>query len=215
MRIKCVAAVANSRSGTGDGERGAKLHQPPSFSTVPPSPAKRVCVCHSGGRESQPPAGPHLGNASEHGRLAWLSAVSQSHAPLGIVWERVQNAALPLIERRRLLSHTHTQGRTTQMHGYKHPQWPVTLWISDVCKAVTATPPTLWHGSSLWWFVYSCRKWINGVNVWKVQLCVCYFHCLMIDISIQLWKALCNFGHGLYTFHLKLLASKRSFRALC
>lgn len=108
MRIKCVAAVANSRSGTGDGERGAELHQPPSFSAVPPSPAKRVCVCHSGGRESRPPAGPHLGNASEHGRLAWLSAVSQSHAPLGIVWERVQNTALPLTGRRRFAV-THTQ----------------------------------------------------------------------------------------------------------
>ncbi len=108
MHIKCVAAVANSRSGTSDGERGAELHQLPSFSTVPPSPAKRVCVCHSGGRESRPPAGPHLGNASEHGRLAWLSAVSQSHAPLGIVWERVQNAALPLIGRRHVCGHTHT-----------------------------------------------------------------------------------------------------------
>ncbi|KAK2867111.1 hypothetical protein Q8A67_025228 [Cirrhinus molitorella] len=63
MRIKCVAAVANSRSGTDDGEREAELHQSPSFSAVPPSPAKRVCVCHSGGRESRPPAGPHLGNA--------------------------------------------------------------------------------------------------------------------------------------------------------
>ncbi len=117
--LQWLIAVA----GTSDGERGAELHQLPLLSTVPPSPAKRVCVCHSGGRESRPPAGPHLGNASEHGRLAWLSAVSQSHAPLGIVWERVQNAALPLIGRRHVLrSHTHTQVRTTQMYGYKHPQ---------------------------------------------------------------------------------------------
>ncbi len=52
MHIKCVAAVANSRSGTSDGERGAELHQLPSFSTVPPSPAKRVCVPLRRARES-------------------------------------------------------------------------------------------------------------------------------------------------------------------
>jgi len=38
---------------------------------------------------------------------------------------------------------------------------------------------------------------------------------LTADISIQLWKALHNFGRGLYTHHLKSLASSRLIRALC